>query len=182
MIRRLLFLIVASALASQSAYSQGSGSDSPTTLKTGEQIQISDSVTLKVTRAAKSPFTDVKLRGQAVVVVLDLDAGKKNATISYQLSANPKLTEIYLTGGPQKIAPIAVVEDFASWGADNDKEIEVLDPTEKSGGVNLSFARKGTVSLLFDVPADQAGTPQKLSIKLRTIAPTEEQRSFVVTL
>lgn len=182
MMRKLLFLTVVSVLAIQTAYSQSPSSDSAKTLKTGELVQLSESVTFRVTRAAKSPFTDVKLDGQAVVVVLDLDAGKKSATISYQLSANPTLSEIYLTAGAKKIAPHAVIEDFPSWGADNDKEIEILDPAENSGGVNLTFLRKGSVSLLFDVPAEQAKTPQKFSIKLRTIKPTGEQHSFVVPL
>jgi hypothetical protein len=182
MIRKLLFLSVVSVLAIQTAYSQSPGNDVPKPLKTGELVQLSDGVTFKVTRGAKSPFAGVKLQGQAVVVVLDLDAGKKSATISYQLSGNPKLSEVYLTDGAQKIAPVAVIEDFPSWGTDNDKEIEVLDPMEKAGGVNLNFQRKGSVSLLFDVPGDQTRTPQKLAIKLRAIKPTDEQHSFVVTL
>ena len=180
--RKMLFLTVVAVLAIQTAYSQSRSSDSPKLLKSGELVQISDGVTFRVTRATKSPFTSVKLGGQAVVVVLDLDAAKKSVTISYQLSANPKLSEVYLTDGAQKMAPSAVIEDFPSWGADNDKEIEILDPTEKVGGVNLSFQRKGSVSLLFDVPVEQAKALQKLSIKLRTIKPTDEQHSFLVTL
>ena len=180
--RKLLFFTVMAVLAIPTAYSQSPGSDSPKPLKTGEVVQLSDGVTFKVSRAAKSPFTDVKLQGQALVIVLDLDAGKKSAAISYELSANPKLTEIYLSDGAQKIAPIAVIEDFPSWGADNDKEVEILDPTEKSGGVSLNFQRKGSVSLLFDVPAEQARTAQKLSIKVRAIKPTDEQHSFIVNL
>lgn len=182
MMRKLLFLTVVAALAINTGYSQSQKSDSPTTLKTGELTQLSDSVTFKVSRSAKSPFTGVKLEGQAVVIVLDLDAGKKSATISYQLSANPKLSEIYLTAGAKKIAPLAVIEDFPSWAADNDKEIEVLDPTEKSGGINLNFQRKGSISLLFDLPAEQAKTAQQFSIRIRTLKPTDEQHSFVVTL
>jgi len=177
----MLFLTLVTVLAIQTAYSQSARSDSPKLLKLGELVQLSDGVTFRVTRAAKSPFTSVKIGGQAVVVVLDLEA-RKSVTVSYQLSANPKLSEIYLTDGAQKMAPSAVIEDFPSWGADNDKEIEILDPLEKAGGVNLSFQRKGSVSLLFDVPVEQAKTLQKLSIKLRTIKPADEQRSFVVSL
>jgi hypothetical protein len=182
MIRKLFFLTVVAVLAIQTAYSQSPGPDAAKPLRAGQLVQLSNSVTFKVTRAAKSPFTGVKVQGQAVVIVLDLDAGKKSATISYQLSANPKLSEIYLTDGAQKIAPLAVIEDFPSWGEDNDKEIEILDPAEKSGGVNLNFQQKGAVSLLFDVPVEQAKTPQKLSIKIRAVTPTDEQHSFVVTL
>ena len=179
--RKMLFLTVVAVLAIQTAYSQSPGSDSPRLLKSGELVQLSDAVTFRVTRATKSPFTSVKTGGQAVVVVLDLEA-RRSVTISYQLSANPKLSEIYLTDGAQKMAPKAVIEDFPSWGADNDKEIEVLDPMEKAGGINLSFQKKGSVSLLFDVPVEQAKTLQKLSIKLRTATPTAEQHSFLVTL
>lgn len=181
MMRKLSILTVVTMVAIQTAYSQSPSGDSAKPLKMGELVQLSDGVTFRVTRAAKSPFTEVKLQGQAVVVVLDLDA-KKSATISYQLSANPKMSEIYLNNGAQKIAPLAIIEDFPSWGVDNDKEIEILDPTEKSGGVNLNFQRKGSVSLLFDVPAAQANAPQTLSIKLRAVKPTDEKHSFVVTL
>jgi hypothetical protein len=181
-IRRLLILTVVAGLAIQTAFSQSPGSDSVKPLKSGETVQLADGLSFKVTRIAKSPFTEVKLRGQAVVVVLDLDAGRKSATISYQLSANPKLSEIYLADGAQKIAPFAVIEDFPSWGSDNDKEVEILDPAEKAAGVNLNFEKKGSISLLFDVPLEQAKTPQKLSIKIRAVKPSDELHSFVVNL
>ena len=180
--RKLLFLAVVAALATQSAYSQGPSGDAPKPLKTGEQVQLSESISFKVIRAAKSPFTDVKVQGQPVVVVLELDSGKKNATISYRLSANSRLSDIYLGDGAQKIAPLAVIEDFPSWGEDNDKEVEVLDPAEKSGEINLSFQKKGSISFLFDVPAAQAKTPQKFSIIVRAVKPTDEKHSFVVSL
>lgn len=182
MMRKLLLLTAVTAVAVHAVYAQSQDTDSARPLKAGQVVQLSDSLTFRVTKSTKSPFTDIKVKGQAVVVVLDLDAGKKSTMISYQLSADPKLSEIYLASGAQKIAPHAVMEDFQSWGPDNDKEVEILDPTEKAAGVTLTFERKGSVSLLFDVPVDQAKTPQTFSIKLRTIKPTDEQHSFVVNL
>ncbi|MFY9557726.1 MAG: hypothetical protein WAV47_23715, partial [Blastocatellia bacterium] len=158
MTRKLLLLAVLFGLTVDSAYPQSRSSDSTRQLKAGEVVQLSDSLTARVTRSATSPFTQIKTTGNQVVVVLDFDAGKKGATLSYKLTADPKFSDVYLTIGTQKIAPLAVIEDFRSWGSDNDKEVELLDPADKSGGVILTFEQKGSVSLLFDVPLDQART------------------------
>jgi len=179
MIRRLILLPVFFALTIVAAWPQAPGTDSAKSLKPGEVAQLGDGVSLRVTRASTSPFTTMKLKGEAVVVVLEFDAGKKSATISYKLSANTQATEVYL--GNPKIAPRAVIEDFPSWGSDNDKEVDILDPAE-NGAVLLSFERKGTVSVLFDVPAGQAKSAQKFTLVLRMLKPSDEQHSFVVTL
>ena len=77
---------------------------------------------------------------------------------------------------------LAVVEDFPSWGKDNDKEVEVLNAREGAGGVILTFGQKGSVSLLFDVPAEQVKAALKFSMTLRTVKPKDEQHSFVVNM
>ncbi|MFY9556010.1 MAG: hypothetical protein WAV47_14970, partial [Blastocatellia bacterium] len=154
----------------------------PRQIKAGEVIQLSESLTTRVTRSATSHFTHVKTTGGRLVVVLDFDAGKKGASLSYRITADPKFSDVYLTIGTQKIAPRAVIEDFQSWGSDNDKEVEVLDPEDKAGGVLLTFERKGSVSLLFDVPLDQARTTQKFALRFRTLKPKDEQHSLVVSL
>ncbi|MEK6287032.1 MAG: hypothetical protein AABO57_14935 [Acidobacteriota bacterium] len=180
--RRLLLLAAISALAIHAGYSQSRGTDDARQFKSGEVVQLSDGLTARITKSTMSHFAAVKVKGQPVVVLLELDAGKKSATLSYKLSADSKLSEVYLAMGTQRIAPRAVIEDFPSWGADNDKEVEILDPADKSGSVVLTFERKGSLALLFDVPLDQAKTPQKFSIMLRTVLPKDEQHSFVVNL
>lgn len=75
-----------------------------------------------------------------------------------------------------------MIEDFPSWGGDNDKEIEILKPEDKAVGASLRFQGKGSVSLLFDVPADQAKTQKKLSILIKTVEPTVEEHSFIVSI
>lgn len=182
MLSRFLLLAAVSALAIHAAYPQSRAADSARQLKAGELVQLSDNLTVRVMKSAKSPFTSVNVKGETVVVVLELEAGKKGATLSYRLSADPKLSDVYLASGAQRIAPRAVIEDFPSWGADNDKGVEIVDPAEKGGAVTLKFERKGSVSLLFDVPPEQARTPQQCSITLRTVKPKDEQHSFVVSL
>jgi len=117
-----------------------------------------------------------------MVVILEMDSGKIGATMFYKLSADPGATEIFLLSGSKKLAPSAIVEDFPSWGDDNDKEVEVLDPKDKLGGTTLNFQKKGSIALLFDVPIEDAKTQKKLSVALRLVKPKDEQRLFVVSL
>ena len=180
--KRLLFVIALAALAAHSAYSQGHATDSTRQVKAGEVLQFSDSLTVRVTRSPTSQFSGVKLKGQPLVVVLDFDSGKQGATLSYKLTADPRTSELYLASGTQRLAPLAVIEDFPSWGKDNDKEAEVLSPRESVGGVTLTFGQKGSISLLFDVPAEQAKAALKFSMTLRTVKPKDEQHAFVVSI
>ena len=180
--KRLLLLTAISALTIHAGYSQSQGTSDLRQFKSGEVIKLSDGLTARITKSTMSSFAAVKMTGQPVVVLLELDAGKKGVTLFYNLSADSKLSEVYVAMGTQRIAPRAVIEDFPSWGADNDKEVEILDPADKSGSVTLTFERKGSLALLFDVPLDQARTPQKFSIMLRTVLPKDEQHSFVVNL
>jgi hypothetical protein len=180
--KRLTFLAAIIACLALAAYSQHPAGDSTRQLRSGEVLQFGDGLSVRVTKSQTSQFTGVKLKGTPVVVTLDFDSGKKATSLSYKLTADPKTSDLYLSSGAQKLAPLAVVEDFPSWGKDNDKEVEVIDPKESGGGVVLSFGQKGSVSLLFDVPAQQAKTPLKFSMKLRTVAPVDEQHSFVVSL
>ena len=136
-------------------------------------------------RKTKAPITvylvnGVKLQGSAVEVVIEFNA-TKSVSVAYKLSPDAK-SSIYLMKGDQKIAPIAVVEDFPSWGADNDKEIEVLNPKDSIGDVTLNFAQKGTVSLLFDVPADLIKAPQNFKLMVNGIKANTAKFSFVVSL
>ena len=180
--KRFLFLAAIIASVALCAFSQVKGSDPARQLREGEVLQFGDGLSVRVTKSQTSQFTSVKLKGEPVVVTLDFDSGKKAASLSYKLTADPKTSDLYLSSGAQKLAPLAVVEDFPSWGKDNDMDVEVIDPKESGGGVVLSFGQKGSVSLLFDVPAQQAERPLKFSMKLRTVAPVDEQHSFVVSL
>ena len=175
MIRTTLF-VVALALVLEPASAQTARQ-----VKSGELVRVSDGLTVKVTTGAKTPFAKVKLAGAPFVVVVELDAGKNETALSYKLTADAKSSDLYLTVGTKKLVPRAVMEDFPSWGGDNDKEVEAVDPRD-DGAVSLSFKRAGSISLLFDVPADQASAPKKLSILVRTVKPAEAEHSFVVTL
>jgi hypothetical protein len=182
MIKKLFLVLAVGVLAIQPAYPQSGTAGSVKQIKPGEVVLVGDSFTVKVTQSAKSPFPGVKLKGEPVVVLIELDGGKKGVTLSYNLTADSKSSDVYLTSGALRNAPRAVMEDFPSWGSDNDKEVEVLDPKDPSGNVSLTFQGKGAVSLLFDLPPAQAKSPKKLSVNLRTTHPQAEQHSFVVNL
>jgi hypothetical protein len=182
MIRQVMLLIVLAAFSVVSVYSQGHTSERARELAAGQQVRLSDTLAVKVTRATTNPFTGVKVKGEPVVVVLGLDAGKKNVTLFYKPTPELSTSELYLTVGNQKLVPRAVIEDFPSLGTDNDKEIEVLDPKEGTGGGTVEFEGQGSISLLFDVPASQSKAPKKLSGKLRVLKPTNEEHSFVAQL
>jgi hypothetical protein len=179
--RKLLLLMAACAMASNVAYPQSPGADSARQVKAGEVVVIGSSLFVRVTKSTKS-FGGVKVKGAAVVVDLEMDAGKLGATLYYKLTADPGSSGVYLVSGAQKLAPRAVIEDFPSWGTDNDKEVDTLDPKDSIGGVTLTFQQKGSISLLFDVPLEEAKTPKKLSVVIRMVQPKDDQRSFVATL
>lgn len=144
-------------------------------------VRLAEGLTLKVTTGTKGLFPTVKVKGIPFVVVLELDAGNREVALSYKLSAEVKSSDIQLTSGNQRFAPRAVMEDFPSWGSDNDKEVELVDPAD-SGDVSLNFRKAGSVSILFDLPADQVAAPKKLSVAVRTLKPSEEEHSVIVTL
>ena len=148
-------------------------------VRAGEVIPVGDSLFIKFSRAT-TPFAGVKLKGEAFVVVLEMESGKKGATLFYKINTNPESSQIFLMSGTKKIAPRAVLEDFPSWGQDNDKEIDTLDPKDTIGGTTLTFQQKGTLSILFDVPPEEARTPKKLSVSLRMVQPKDDERTFVV--
>jgi len=181
MMRKLLLLAVVSALTINVAYPQSKGSDEARQVKAGETVPIGDTLFIRVMKSTKA-FEGVKVKGEPVVVVLEMDAGKQGATVFYNINSNPATSEVYLLSGARRVAPRAVVEDFPSWGKDNDKDIDTLDPKETLGGTTLSFQQKGSIALLFDVPVEDAKTPKKLSIALRMVQPKDELRSFVVSL
>ena len=182
MIRKFLLVVAIAALAISNAYPQGH-TGAVKQIKAGEVVLFGDTFTARVTQTAKSPFPPkLKLKGEPVVVIIELDGGKKGVTLSYNLSADSKSSDVSLMTGTVRNGPLAVMEDFPSWGGDNDKEIEILDPKDSAGNVALSFEGKGSVSLLFDVPAAQAKSPRKLSVSLRTTQPQAEAHSFVVNL
>lgn len=179
--RKALLLAVLFSLSVNVAYVQDRADDSPRQIKAGEVVPFGESLFVKVVKSTKT-FASVSVNGEPVVVVLEMDSGKSGATLFYKLSASPAATEVYLLSGAKKLAPRAVMEDFPSWGADNDKEVEVLDPKDAIGGVTLNFKQKGSIALLFDVPLEDAKGQKKLSVVLRMVEPKDEQRSFVVTL
>jgi hypothetical protein len=183
MIRKFLLFASVTALTITNAYPSAQTASPVKQIKAGETVLFGDSFTARVSQTTKSPFPPkLKLKGEPVVVVIELDGGKKGVTLSYNLTANVKSSDVALMTGTVRTAPLAVIEDFPSWGGDNDKEVEVLDPKDTSGNVALTFEGKGSVSLLFDVPAAQAKGPRKLSVSLRTTQPQEQAHSFVVIL
>jgi hypothetical protein len=147
--------------------------------RAGEAIPIGDTLFIKVNKST-TPFAGVKLKGEAFVAVLEMESGKKGATLFYKITANPDTSQIFLMSGTKKIAPRAVIEDFPSWGQDNDKDIDTLDPKDTVGGTTITFQQKGSVSILFDVPLEEARNPKKLSVGLRIVQPKEDERTFVV--
>ena len=177
MIRRFVIFAAAFALITQSAFAQNPVKQA----KAGEVVRLTEGLTLRVTKAVKSPFGKVKVTGEPFVLVLELDAGLKETGLSYLITADAKTSEVSLTSGNQRVAPRAVVEDFPSWGEDNDKEAELISPRDK-GAASISFRKTGSISLLFDLPANQPAAARKLSLVLRTFKPSEEQHSLVVTL
>lgn len=182
MISKSLVVIAIATLAVSPAQPQSRAADTAKQIKAGEVAQLGDRLAVKATQSTKSPFAGVKVKGEPLVVVIELDAGKKGATISYNLSADSRSSDLYLASGTQRNAPRAVVEDFPSWGSDNDKEVEVLDPKDSASSSSLKFEGKGSIFLLFDVPQSQARIPKKLSITVRTVEPRQEHHSLVVTL
>jgi hypothetical protein len=182
MIRKLFLFLSVATLSIQPVYPQTRAVESGRQIKAGEFALFGDTVRVKVTRSTKSPFTSYKLKGEPVVVVVELDGGKKGVTLSYNLTTDSRSSELSLLTGAMRNAPRAVIEDFPSWGSDNDKEVEILDPAETDGSVSLSFEGKGTLTLLFDIAAAQAKSPMRLSVKLRTLKPQEEEHSFIVNL
>jgi len=180
--KRLVLILAIVAIATGSVLTQTRTADLPRQVKAGDVVPLGDGLTIKVTQSTKSPFASVKTKGEPVVVSLELDALKKPISMSYKLSADSKTSDIYLTGGTTRIGPSAVLEDFPSWGKDNDKEVEVLDAKANSGGGTVDFEGKGSISLVFDVPAVLGKTPKKISIILRTLKPVDQLYSLVVNL
>lgn len=180
MISNFVSLVAVATLTIQPVYAQRAGG-STMQVKAGEVTHLGDSLTVKATQSAQ-PFAGVKVKGEAVVVVLELDAGKKEVTLFYNVSANSRSSDFYLSNGTQRLAPRALMEDFPSWGRDNDKEIEVLDPGDSDSSSTLTFEGKGFISLLFDVPPALAKASKKLSVNLRTTRPKSEHHSFVVIM
>jgi len=181
MIKKSMIVVALVGLAISAAYSQNRAADSSAQVRQGEVVPIGDTLFVKVVKS-KTSFAGIKLKGEPVVVALEMDSGKKGATLFYKLSTNPDSSEVLLMSGAKKLAPRAVIEDFPSWGQDNDKEIDTLDPKENLGGTTINFQQKGTISILFDVPPEESKTPKKLSVVLRMVQPANAQRSFVVPL
>jgi hypothetical protein len=179
--RKVLLVLAVFALSINVAHPQSRGDDSAMQVKAGEVVPFGESLFVRVVKSTK-PFAGIKVKGEPVVVVIEVDSAKSGATIFYNLSADPTATEVYLLSGAKKVAPSAVIEDFPSWGKDNDKEVEALDPKNSMAGVTLNFQNKGSIALLFDVPVEDAKSQKKLSVSMRMIQPQDEKRSFVVTL
>jgi hypothetical protein len=187
MINKLAFLLFITATGLSSIHAQNRLGDAtragtPMEIKAGEVVQLDESLTVKVTQSTNSPFAGIKVKGEPVVVVVELDAGKDSVTFLYKLSPIARSSEIYLSSKGEKLAPLAVVEDFPSFGTDNEKEVEVLDPKGGTSPSTLEFEGKGSVFLLFDLPKGQAKAPKKFSAIIRTTKPKTAQHSLVVGL
>jgi hypothetical protein len=176
--KRLILFLAIAAIITPAVYPQGQAADSPRQVKSGEWFQLGTTIKVRAVRGTKVQFNGVKLQGSPVEVLIEFDGGK-NSNVAYKLTPDAK-SDIYLMKGDQEIAPVAVMEDFPSWGADNDKEIEVLNPKESVGNVTLNFSQKGSVSLLFDVPAEQMKPPQNFKLVVNSIKANGAKFSFVV--
>jgi len=173
----LLLYIAAAALF---PFAQNKPAGSPREIKAGEVVPLDESLSIKVSQSTTTEFPGVKLKGNPVVVTIELDAGKNSVTFLYKLHPVARSSEIFLVSGGEKLTPRAVIEDFPSFGTDNEKEVEVVDPKGGSSPITLEFEGKGSISLLFDVPSSQAKTPKKFSAIIRTIKPKSEEHSLVV--
>jgi hypothetical protein len=176
------FLIIVSSILLLVTAAFGQKQDRPRQVKGGEAVVLGDELLVKAVQGSAASFAGVKAKGEPFVVVLELDSGKKGVTLSYNASANLKSTDFYLLSGTEKFAPRALIEDFPSWGSDNDKELEVLDSKGTDGASTLQFDGKGSILLLFDVPAAQAKSPKKLSLVIRTVQPKDTRHELVVGL
>jgi len=176
--KRLILFVAMAAILSPAVYSQGGQTtDSSRQVKSNEWIQLGKTINMRVIRGSKILFPGVKLKGSPIFALLEFDGGK-NSSVSYKLTPDAK-SDIYLMKGEQKIFPVAVMEDFPSWGEDNDKEVEVLTPKD-IGDVTLNFGQKGSVSLLFDVSAEQMKPPLTFKLIVNSIRANQEKYSFVV--
>ena len=179
--RRVLLLVSIVAFLAGVGYTKTQEAEQAKQVKAGDVIPFGETLFVRASKATKA-FEGVKVKGEPLVVVLEMDSGKKGVTLFYKLTADSESSQIYLLSGAHKIAPRAVIEDFPSWGRDNDKEVDKLDPKDTVGGVTLSFQQKGSISLLFDVPLADAKAEKKLSVVMRMVQPKDEQQSFVVSL
>lgn len=177
--KKLILFVAIAAVLVPAVYSQGPAPDAPRQVKSGEWIPLGTAIKVRAARATKKSFNGVKLQGSPLEVVIEFES-VKNASIAYKVTPDAK-SDIYLLKGDQKIAPLAMVEDFPSWGADNDKEIEVLD-SKDPGGVTLNFAQKGVVSLLFDLSPALSKEPQNFKLMVNGITANGAKYSFVVNL
>lgn len=182
MMKEFLLCAAAMTLAVQAAPPQGRTPGSVRDVSAGEIYRAGSDLKVKVTRSAESPFKGVEVKGEALIAVLELDAGTKNVTLFYNVSADSRTSGLHLKAGTRRYAPRAVMEDFPSWGPDNDKEIEVLDPEDTDGDVTVQFKGKGYIYLLFDVPPARAAAAKKLSLDLRTGDASSLQHSYLVSL
>jgi hypothetical protein len=177
--RLVLFLYIA-AVALFPLDTQNRPADKSREIKAGEVVALDENLSVRVTQTTPAAFEGVKLKGAGVVVVIELDAGKNSVTFLYRLHPIAKSSEIFLVSGGEKLAPRALIEDFPSFGTDNEKEVEVVDPKGGLSPSTLDFEGKGSISFLFDVPASQAKTPKKFSAIIRTTKPKSEEHSLTV--
>jgi len=179
--RRVLLLVSIVALITNVGYTKTQEAEPAKQVRAGDVVPFGETLFVRASKATNT-FEGIKVKGEPLVVVLEMESGKKGVTLFYKLTADSGSSQIYLLSGAHKIAPSAVIEDFPSWGRDNDKEVDKLDPKDTVGGVTLSFQQKGSISLLFDVPVADAKAQKKLSVVMRMVQPKDEQQSFVVSL
>src|SRR6185437_3793859 len=98
MMRKFLLFVSVVALTINVAYPQSKGGDSARQVKSSELVPIGETFFVKAARTTRV-FEGVKVKSEPVVVALDMDAGKKGATLYYKLTADPGSSEIYLLSG-----------------------------------------------------------------------------------
>jgi hypothetical protein len=150
--RSLKLLLIMAFVIVQTTFAQERPRRASKEFKAREVISLGDAMTVKGAPGVRPLISGLKFKGESFVAVLDFNA-KKAAGIIYNLSIDPDTTGVALLIGGKKYAPVATMDDFPSWGRDNDKEIEPLEKDDTEGSVSVRFDGRGSVSFFFDLPA-----------------------------
>jgi hypothetical protein len=180
--KKFILFAALAALLAPAVYSQNP-TGAPVELKGDVWTPLGTTLKARFTRGwngPKLPTDAVKVKGNAMFAMIEFQA-TKSATVSYKTTPDDK-SDIYLVKDGQKIAPIAVMEDFPSWGEDNDKEVELLTSRNSPGSTTLNFSQTGWLNILFDVPLEQMKPPQNFKLMVRSLKANNQTYSFAVSL
>ena len=182
MVRRSLKFLLLMALIVHTTFAQERLRRVSKEFKAREVISLGETMTVKGASGARPLTSGLKIKGESFVAVLDFDAGKKAAGVTYNLSLDPENSGIWLLINGKKFSPVAVMDDFPSWGSNNDKEIEPIEKEDGDSSPSLRFEGRGSISFIFDLPAGSAKAPKKLSVSLQSTEPKLASHEFIVSL